>query len=131
MSGLADALSTLRSADGWSTWDTFAGGGLVSSAIKHDRMDQARSRIERAQTALWRFGQELDDLGLPGIVLPTTDGLTRGVDIWFDNIFTDLSVRQRIRSSLQSVEDVFRQVAEVVQELEARQGQLIPQGPLD
>jgi hypothetical protein len=131
MSGLADALSTLRSADGWSTWDTFAGGGVISSVIKHDRMDQARSRIERAQTALWRFGQELDDLGLPGIVLPTADGLTRGVDIWFDNIFTDLSVRQRIRSSLQSVGNVFRQVAEVVQELEARQVQLIPQGPLD
>lgn len=131
MAGLADALSALRSANDWSNWDTFAGGGLISSAIKHDRMDTAKAAIERAQTALARFGRELDDLGLPGMVLPTTDGLTRGVDIWFDNIFTDLTVRARIRSSIRSVEEVLGQVHEAVQGLEVRQRELAPQGPLD
>lgn len=131
MSGLADALSALRSADGWSDWDTFAGGGFISSSIKHDRMDRASGLIERAQAALVAFGRELDDLGLPGIVLPSTDGLTRGLDIWFDNIFTDLGVRGRIKSSLRSVQEVLGQVSEVVQELEARQRDLAPQGPLD
>ncbi len=129
--GLADALAALRSANNWSNWDTFGGGGLISSSIKHGRMDEAQAAIERAQTALTRFGRELDDLGLPGMVLPTTDGLTRGVDIWFDNIFTDLSVRGRIRSSIGSVEDVLGQVSETVQGLEARQRELAPQGPLD
>jgi hypothetical protein len=94
-------------------------------------MDEAQIAIERAQMALSRFGRELDDLGLPGMVLPTTDGLTRGVDIWFDNIFTDLSVRGRIRSSIRSVEEVLGQVFETVQELEARQRELAPRGPLD
>ncbi|GAA6527432.1 hypothetical protein [Intrasporangium sp. DVR] len=131
MSGLADALSALRSADGWSAWDTFGGGGLISSAIKHDRMGLAQARIERGQAALVRFGRELDDLGLPGIVLPATDGLTRGLDIWFDNIFTDVAVRGRIKSSIRSVQDVLGQVSEMVHELEARQRQLAPQGPLD
>ncbi|MDV3222885.1 hypothetical protein [Intrasporangium sp.] len=131
MSGLADALSALQSADGWSDWDTFAGGGFISSSIKHDRMDRASGLIERAQAALVAFGRELDDLGLPGIVLPSTDGLTRGVDIWFDNIFTDLGVRGRIKSSLTSVQEVLGQVSEVVQELEARQRELAPRGPLD
>jgi hypothetical protein len=131
MAGLADALSALRSANDWSNWDTFAGGGLISSSIKHDRMDTAKAAIERAQTALARFGRELDDLGLPGMVLPTTDGLTRGVDIWFDNIFTDLTVRDRIRSSIRSVEEVLGQVHEAVQGLEVRQRELAPQGPLD
>ena len=131
MAGLADALSALRSANDWSNWDTFAGGGLISSAIKHDRMDTAKAAIERAQTALARFGRELDDLGLPGMVLPTTDGLTRGIDIWFDNIFTDLTVRDRIWSSIRSVEEVLGQVHEAVQGLEVRQRELAPQGPLD
>lgn len=131
ISGLADALSALRSANSWSNWDTFGGGGLISSSIKHGRMDEAQIAIERAQMALSRFGRELDDLGLPGMVLPTTDGLTRGVDIWFDNIFTDLSVRGRIRSSIRSVEEVLGQVFETVQELEARQRELAPRGPLD
>lgn len=131
MSGLADALSVLRSADGWSDWDTFAGGGFISSSIKHDRMDRASGLIKRAQAALVAFGRELDDLGLPGIVLPSTDGLTRGLDIWFDNIFTDLGVRGRIKSSLTSVEEVLGQVSDVVHDLEARQRDLAPQGPLD
>ena len=129
--GLADALAALRSANNWSDWDTFGGGGLISSSIKHGRMDEAQAAIGRAQSALSRFGRELDDLGLSGMVLPTTDGLTRGVDIWFDNIFTDLSVRGRIRSSIRSVEEVLGQVSETVQGLEARQRELAPQGPLD
>ena len=131
LAGLADALSILRSANGWSNWDTFGGGGLISSSIKHSRMGQAKAAIERTQTELSRFGRELDDLGLPGVVLPTTDGLTRGVDIWFDNIFTDLSVRNRITSSIRSVEDVLGQVSETVQGLEARQRELAARGPHD
>lgn len=128
---LADALSALRSASSWSTWDTFAGGGLISSAVKHERMDQARARIERAGPALATFSRELDDLGLPGLVLPATDGLTRGVDIFFDNIFTDVAVGRRISASLRSVKQVLGQVAEVVRELEARQRDLARRGPLD
>jgi hypothetical protein len=131
LSVLADGLSALRSAEGWSDWDTFAGGGLISSSLKHDRMDRASECIQTAQAALVAFGRELDDLGLPGMSLPTTDGLTRGLDIWFDNIFTDLGVRGRIKSSLQSVQEVFGQVSEVVQQLEVRQCDLASQGPLD
>lgn len=128
---LADALRALRSAGGWSAWDTFGGGGIISSAIKHDRMDEAAQLIEQTRVALQRFGRELDDLGLPGIVLPTTDGLTRGVDIWFDNIFTDLSVRNRIASSTRSVEEVLGRVTELLEDLEARQRELAVGGPLD
>lgn len=128
---LHDALSALRSASSWSTWDTLAGGGLISSAVKHQRMDEARARIERAGPALATFSRELDDLGLPGIVLPSTDGLTRGVDIFFDNIFTDVAVGRRISASLRSVEQVLGHVAEVVRELEGRQRDLAQHGPLD
>jgi septal ring factor EnvC (AmiA/AmiB activator) len=71
---------------------------LARRRERRDRMGRASERIENAQAALVAFGRELDDLGLPGMSLPTTDGLTRGVDIWFDNVFTDLRVRGRIRS---------------------------------
>jgi len=128
---LAEALRVLRSAGAWSAWDTFGGGGVISSAIKHDRMDEASGVIEQARLALHRFGRELDDLGLPAIVLPTTDGLTRGVDIWFDNIFTDLTVRNRIATSTRSVEEVLGRVTELLEDLEARQRELAAGGPLD
>lgn len=131
MAALDRAEDSLRSASSWSDWDTFGGGGVISSSIKHDRMDQARSHIEAAKAALTRFAAELDDLGLPGIALPTSDGATRTVDIWFDNIFTDMRVREQIKSSLASVQRVMAHVAETLGDLEARRRELAPHSPLD
>ena len=60
------------------------------------------------------------------MVLPTTDGLARGSTSGSKNIFTDLSVRKRIKSSLRSVEHVLGQVFETLQGLEVRQREVAP-----
>ena len=117
---LLAAHRVIQSADAWSGWDTFGGGGLLTSAIKHDRLDEARGKLRIAGKALERFTHELDDLNLPGVRLARFDGLTRGIDILFDNIFTDLAVRSEIKRCRADAEDAIGRVEGVLTSLEQR-----------
>jgi DNA repair exonuclease SbcCD ATPase subunit len=123
--GLAAALTTLDSADAWSGWDTFGGGGMLTSAFKHERLDEARQRLHLAGEALDRFTRELDDLRMPGVALPEFSGLTRGLDIFWDNVFTDLLVRDEIKRCKRSVEAAIARVDDTVASLDIRREQLM------
>jgi hypothetical protein len=65
---------------------------------------------------------ELADVDGMALTAPqlAMDGLTRFVDIWFDNIFTDLAVRDRIKQAQQNVARSMRLVGEVRGRLEER-----------
>lgn len=117
---LSAAAGELGSARGWSTYDTFFGGGMISSAIKHDRIDRATATLRGADEALRRLGLELRDVGmtdLRGLDIPE---MRRMFDIWFDNIFSDLGVRQAILRASDQVDAVRHRVGIVVTELEGR-----------
>lgn len=125
LQGLVAARQTLGSADSWSTWDTFGGGGMLSSAMKHERLDEARQRLQVAGEALTRFTRELDDLRMPGIALPEFSGLVRGVDIWWDNVGVDLLVRDRIKRTQRDVDAAVARVEGALATLETRRQQLV------
>ncbi|MFR9775682.1 hypothetical protein ACL02O_06435 [Micromonospora sp. MS34] len=101
---LAEVRDRLARADNWSTYDTFFGGGAISSMMKHNRMDDAAAAARVADRRLAALRTELADLPGPwlGPELAVGD-LTRFADIFLDNIFTDLAVRGRIRRAQQSV----------------------------
>ncbi|MGH3506893.1 MAG: hypothetical protein ACRDO2_06780 [Nocardioidaceae bacterium] len=100
LGSLAALEEQLGTASGWSTYDTFFGGGMISTAIKHDHMDRAADLSREADAALRGFGRELGDVGLDGVdAALTMSGGIRFLDMWFDNIVTDLSVRSQIQSA--------------------------------
>lgn len=109
-SALVAAQDRLGSAGGWSAWDIFAGGGMLSSMLKHDELDRATEHLDRAAEALQRFSRELADVELPGVDAPMVDGLSRGLDIWFDNFFTDMVVGDRITKARQQVDEAVEKV---------------------
>jgi hypothetical protein len=113
---------SLGSAGSWSTYDTWFGGGAVSSYVKHDRLDQAQRAASRAEASLAALRRELADVGGAGAVVPSLgiDGLTRFLDIWLDNIFTDLSVASRIKDAKATTADAQRAVAAVQRSLQDR-----------
>jgi hypothetical protein len=112
----------LDRASGWSTYDTFFGGGAISSAMKHSRLDEAAQQAAYADRCLLALRTELADVGVAGPTAPQLqiDGLTRFVDVWFDNIFTDFSVRGRIKDAQSNVEHVRRAVHDVSNRLRRR-----------
>ena len=94
---------------------------MISSAVKHSRLDEAASLAAYADECLAALRTELADVPGGGRVpdLAVSSG-TRFVDVWFDNIFTDLSVRDHILRSLDSVEHSIRIVVDVRLGLEKR-----------
>lgn len=117
---LTHARELLGSAQSWSTWDTFAGGGLLSDMAKYDRLDRATEMLRRADLALKEFSCELADVGLPAMDSIRIDDMTRAFDIFFDNIFSDMAVRSRIQGAGRQVEDSLRAVHQVLLGLEDR-----------
>ncbi|MGW5672151.1 hypothetical protein, partial [Micromonospora sp. NPDC003776] len=104
-----DALAAVRDqlgrADNWSTYDTFFGGGAISSMMKHGRMDDAAAAARLADRRLAALRAELADLSGQWLAPQLELGeLTRFTDIFLDNIFTDLAVRGRIRRAQESVD---------------------------
>jgi hypothetical protein len=95
---------------------------MASSAVKHERIDGAGRLIAQAQDALGDLARELDDVeGVTGLrvdlgISPTA----RTLDVWFDNVFTDLSVRSSIKDSLARVETASVAVRDAMQGLLVR-----------
>ena len=116
---LARVEECLGSAGSWSTYDTWFGGGTISNYIKHDRLDKAWVAARMADESLEGLRRELADVGGAGAVVPSLDidGLTRFLDIWFDNIFTDLTVSSRIKDAEATVGEAQRAVAAVERSL--------------
>jgi hypothetical protein len=59
---LSYAISQLQSARNYSTWDTFLGGGMIVTAMKHSAIDDSEDTIHKAQMALHRFRTEVKDV---------------------------------------------------------------------
>jgi len=92
------ALEYLDEAEGWAAYDVWISKGLISHMIKYDKIDMAQEAFARLNAQLNELRLELDDIDLD-IDFPqiSFDSATRFLDIWFDNIFTDLRVRNQIR----------------------------------
>jgi hypothetical protein len=120
---LGELRRQLDSAGGWSTYDTFFGGGVVSSMMKHDRLDGAARAAAYADRCLAVLRAELADVGVAPSMAPTigVDGFTRFADVWFDNIFTDMAVREHIKRAQWNAERSWRMVGAVHQGVSQRE----------
>ncbi|WP_328467980.1 hypothetical protein OHA21_50505 [Actinoplanes sp. NBC_00393] len=124
---LREANGLLESADAWSAADTFLGGGSVSSSAKHHRLEEAAGHVAGAERLLKTLRDELDagdlaagDLAAPVAAPLGVDGTTRTIDIFFDNIFTDLDVRSQIDNGLAQIGRAAVRVRELRTSLSAR-----------
>jgi hypothetical protein len=118
-SALREALDVIRSAASWSTWDAFGGGGLLTDMVKYDRLEQAQRLVRSANDALAHLATELADVGITGVQGVDIGELTRTFDIWFDNIFSDMSVRTRIQEARGRLEYALGAVERIGEKLAA------------
>jgi len=109
-------LSSLDSAEGWGTWDLM-GGGLISDIAKHSHLDDAQSSIERLQSQLRRFKTELADVTIQADMRVNVDGFLRFADYFFDGLFADWTVLDRINRSQGQVQQTKWKIEEVLARL--------------
>lgn len=124
-----DALATvdqifasLKSAEGWGTWD-LVGGGVLSDVIKHGHLDDAQTAVETLQSQLRRFRTELTDVTIDAEFQISIDGFLRVADYIFDGIFADWAVLDQIHQSQSQVLDVRNQIEGVLEQLDTMQRQ--------
>ncbi len=106
-------LSSLDSAEGWSTWDLL-GGGLLSDMAKHSRLDEAQQQVEYLQVQLRRFKTELTDVTVSADIRVSIDGFLGFADYFFDGLFADWAVLDKINQSQTQVQGTKSQIERVI-----------------
>lgn len=117
--GTADSvLSELEDADGWNTWDMLGGGGIITHMAKHSHLDEAQEKVEQLQGKLRRFKTELADINIHADMQVSIDGFLRFADYFFDGLFADWAVGDKISESQSSVQKVKGQISSALSKLE-------------
>lgn len=110
------AKDSLNSAKNWGIFD-IAGGDMLSSIAKHNKINEAESKFRKVSSLISRFNKELGDIQFEGLSFSST---TIAFDIFFDNIFTDFSVQNKINSSLDNIRNLIIRVEDILSTLNSK-----------
>lgn len=117
---LRRALDSLETAKDFSTWDTFFGGGLIATSLKHSKLDESEDAIHAAQRSLQRFHNELLD-----IQQIQADNLSVGRDSFvtfadyvFDDIFSAWSTHSKITNSIDRISETLLDLGSISDQLQ-------------
>ena len=106
-----ETLKALKSAKNWGIYD-----------IKHNRIDDAKTYMDRLSYSVDRLNKELGDVDTSifneGLNI---SGFSYTFDIFFDNIFSDFSVQGEINDSLYKIEDFRNKVLNLIRKLEEKE----------
>ncbi len=116
---VGEARERLGSAHSWGTYDTWFGGGLFSSMIKHERIDEADRAMGQVDAALETVRRELADVGVGPVGSVGIDPLHRTLDVWFDNFLSDLGTQGRIKDAQGRLDGLSAALDGAEQELDA------------
>lgn len=110
LNSLRRAQEYLNSARNWGIWDIL-GGGMISSLMKHSKLNDAQRCIDQARYDLDDFRRELMDINVPDVQI---DGFLGFADFFFDGLFADFMVQSRINESRERLEEACRRVEDVL-----------------
>ena len=113
LGAINSAQESLESAKSWGVWD-IVGGDMFSSIAKHNRLNDAEDSFMYISNLLQRFNKELGDVNLASLSFSST---TIAFDIFFDNIFTDFAVQDKINNALSDTSYLSQRVEEVMHKL--------------
>ncbi len=117
---ISQAKKLLDSAKTWSTLDIF-GGDILSSIAKHNKIDEAQMHFSKISNLTKSFNKELRDVNISGVGFSAT---TKTFDIFFDNIFSDLSVDKHINQSYENICNLEKNVDNILRKLKSDKDKL-------
>lgn len=115
--GLDQVVRSLESAKGWGTWDML-GGGLISTAVKHSRIDDARSAVNSVQAQMSKFSRELADVRKHIDIQIDITQIESFADFFLDNLIIDWIVQSKISDSLSQSKQAKARITQTVKDLE-------------
>ena len=120
LDSLREAKAKLNSARNWGIYDIL-GGGMISSMVKHSKMSSANEWVEQANRDLKRFAKELRDVDEDGLYVQA-GSLASTLDIFFDNVFSDFIVQNRINEARGEIDRMIDRIERTVWDLKNRYG---------
>lgn len=114
---LKQAENKLASARGWGIWDML-GGGLISTMMKHSRINDASVLMENARGKLRIFQRELRDVQVPTEFRMEIGEFLSFADYVFDGLIADCMVQSRIAEARKQIQDTILQVERILYNLE-------------
>ena len=110
------ARKELGSARNWGLFDIF-GGGMLSTFVKHSKMDEASYYMEEAKRSIAVFERELKDVSLSADFSIEVGSFMRFVDIFMDNVFVDFMVQSQINDAIASLDQVSERIRSILEKL--------------
>lgn len=120
-----ETLEGLQSAKNWGMVDLI-GGGIMSDVIKYDKLKTVKDRTSALQMALRTFRTELSDVSsrIEGPLQVEVGEFLHFADYFFDGIFTDWMVYDKIKVSKERAEQTYSQIQGILEQLRKMQEQL-------
>lgn len=116
LASLRQAKECLDSAGNWGILDML-GGGLISTFVKHSKMNDAESLIEQARRDLKRFQRELKDVDTIADFHIETGDFLAFADYFFDGLIADWLMQSRINDAKRQVDSAIQNVEETLRRL--------------
>lgn len=106
---LAEAQIRLDSARNWGAYDML-GGGMLSTHIKHGKIEDATAFIHEARGRLGRFQKELRDVNMLLALDIDISSFLKFADYFFDGFFSDWMVQGKIKRAQEQVSEALLKV---------------------
>lgn len=110
LESLREARNEISKAKNWGLLDIL-GGGFVSTLMKHSKVNNAKSCMERARYDLRRFNSELRDLHLD-VNMEIGDILT--FFDFMDSFLADILVQSRLNNAANEIDRAIRRVQNIL-----------------
>ena len=117
---LYQAKKFLKKARNWGLFDIFA-GGLITSIIKLNHIENAQEEIRYAKVALENLTRELQDVGDYITVDIEIDTFAKVTDYLLDNFISDFYVQSKINNASQQVDDAIYETEKILNVLKNAQ----------
>lgn len=119
LSTAKSAMEQLDDAESWATYDMWFSKGIISHVAKYNHIDNAQEQFDKLRSQFGDLVKELKDINLTADFFPSNiDSTTRAIDFWFDNIFTDMAVRDQIRDNQDQIRSLCGKIDRIVDMLE-------------
>lgn len=112
--------SKLAMAKGLGLWDIF-GGGMLASIMKRSKIDDIKLELDNLKYQLRNLRNVFNDNSIlrDDIDIEITD-FDIVFDVFFDNIFTDLTVQRQLNQINDNILNLEDKITELLRELEDR-----------
>ena len=107
----------LSEANSLADWDMFMDSMFVDIQ-KQEHIHTAQAKVEILQNQLRCFKTELADVNIQGDIVIELDSFSEFADWFFDNIFTDWDIKDRIENSLNQATDTKNQIENTINKLD-------------